>query len=179
MSQDTAPSTAASASRQLPVARARSLIEVTGILLILAAYGVQVGYVVTAADLGGGSGDFFSIVGAGQLTLSLLTVIGVLVAVAPRLFFRSGVAAPSTAPMLIAVFGTLLAVSAVVFAAGATVTAIDRRSNEDLPSVAGEWVFTAGVTVAAVGAVVFCVVAALVTSRDSPRSESVDAPVAS
>jgi hypothetical protein len=143
--------------------------EVTGILLILAAYGVQVGYVVTAADLGSDSGDFFSIVGNGQLSLSLLVVIGVFVAVAPRLLFRSGVSVSSAVPMLVSLFGSLLAVSSVVFAAGATITAIDRRSNEDLSSVAGEWVFTAGVTVAALASLVFCVVTALVTSPGSRR----------
>lgn len=170
MSQEMAPSTAASTSHEPPVERARPLMEVTGILLILAAYGVQVGYVVTAADLGSDSGDFFSIVGNGQqLSLSLLVVIGVFVAVAPRLLFGSGVSVSSAVPMLVSLFGSLLAVSSVVFAAGATITAIDRRSNEDLPSVAGEWVFTAGVTVAALASLVFCVVAALVTSPGSRR----------
>jgi len=42
-----------------------------------------------------------------------------------------------------------------------------RRADEDLPGVAGEWVFTAGVTVAALAALVFCAVAALVTSPGS------------
>ena len=145
--------------------------EVTGILLILAAYGVQVGYVVTAADLGSGSGDFFSIVGTGQLSLSLLVVISVFVALAPRLLFRWGVSVWSAAPMLVSLFGSLLAVSSVVFATGATVTAIDRRSNEDLPSVAGEWGFSAGVTVAALASLVFCVIAALVTSPGSQQPQ--------
>jgi hypothetical protein len=150
--------------------------EVTGILLILAAYGIQVGYVVTAADFGSGSGDFFSIVGGGQLSLSLLVVIGVFVAVAPRLLFRWSVSVWSAAPMLVSLFGSLLAVSSVVFAAGATVNAIDRRSNEDLPSVAGEWVSTAGVTVAALAALVFCLVVALVTWPGSrrPRPQPVE-----
>ena len=125
--------------------------------------------VVTAADLGDRSGDFFSLVGSGQLSLSLLVVVGVFAAVAPRHLFRWGVSDWSAAPMLVALFGSLLAVSSVVFAAGATVTAIDRRSDEDLPSVAGEWVFTAGVTLAALAALVFCVVAALVTSPGSRR----------
>jgi hypothetical protein len=143
--------------------------EVTGILLIVAAYGVQVGYIVSAADLGSGAGDFFSIVGSGQLTLALLVVISVLVAVAPRLLFRSDVSVSSSAPILVSLFGSLLAVSAVVFAAGATVTAIDRRANEDLPGVAGEWIFTAGATVAALASLFFCVVAALVASPGSRR----------
>jgi hypothetical protein len=138
--------------------------EVTGLLLILAAYVVQVGHVVTAADLGGGSGDFFTIAGNGQLSLSLLVVIGVFVAVAPRLLFRWSVSAWSAAPTLVSLFGSLLAVSSVVFAAGATVTAIDRRSNKDLPGIAGEWVFMAGVTLAALASLVFGVVAALVIS---------------
>jgi hypothetical protein len=143
--------------------------EVAGVLLILAAFGVQVGYVVTAADFGDGAGDFFTIVGGGQLSLSLLVVIGVSVACAPRLLFRSDVSAWSAAQVLVSVLGALLAVSSVVFAAGATVTAIDRRSSEDFPSVAGEWVISAGVTLAALGSVVFCVVAALVTSAGSRR----------
>ena len=150
--------------------------EVTGILLILAAYGVQVGYVVTAVDFGDGAGDFFSIVGSGQLSLSLLLVIGVFVAVAPRLLFRWNASARSAAPMLVSSLGALLAVSAVVFAGGATVTAIDRRSSEDLPSAAGEWVFTAGVTVAALASLLFCVGAALAISPDSrrPRPQHVE-----
>jgi hypothetical protein len=139
--------------------------EVTGILLIVAAYGVQVGDVVTAADFGDSAGDFFSIVGGGQLSISLLVAVGVFVTVAPRLVFRWGSSVRSAAPMLASVLGSIVAVSAVVFAAGATVTAIDRRSREDLPD--GEWVFAAGVTVAAVAALVLCVADALVASSGS------------
>jgi hypothetical protein len=75
----------------------------------------------------------------------------------------------SGTPILVALFGSLLAVSAVVFAAGATVTAIDRRSDEDFPGADGEWIFTAGATVAALAALIFCVVAALVASSGSRR----------
>jgi hypothetical protein len=176
MSQQIIGSTAPSPGGVHPMARARPLMELTGVLLTVAGWGAQAGALISAKDNDLDAGDFFATVGAFQLFIAPLILIGVFLAIAPRIFFQWGESVSTMGPALAAVFGLVLAGSSVVFAAGATVTAIHRGSNEEFALGASEWVVAASVTVAAVAAVVLCVLGLMVAStpgRPRPKPQPI------
>jgi hypothetical protein len=174
VSQTEPLSAAGSQGSEHPIGRARSLLELTGWLLIVGASAVQAGFALTAGEDESleSAGDFFGSVGVVQLFVVPLIVLGVLVAVAPRLFFRWPVALSSVGLGLLNGFAIILAASSVVFAAGATITSLARASDDEFDVGAGDWVLAAGITIAAAASFVLAIAGALAARAPEPRQRS-------
>ena len=90
-----------------PIGQVRPLLEASGALLLIGAIGTQVGFAVAAADseVVESAGDFFAGVGGVQFFIVPMVILSVLLAVAPRLFFRWGQTLSATGGVLVSAVG--------------------------------------------------------------------------
>jgi hypothetical protein len=142
-----------------------------GALLLIGAIGTQVGFAISAADSAGteSAGDFFAVAGGVQFFIVPMVILAVLLAVAPRLFFRWGQTLSATGGVLVSAVGALVALSAIVFAGGGFITFIGRASDDDTGVGTGDWLAAGGATFGAFATLVFAIAGLLASRSTSSR----------
>jgi hypothetical protein len=130
---------------------------------------------VLVLDSTSGAGDFFASVGVFQLWLLPVAILGLLVATAPRLFFRWQESVPAGIINVSAGIGLSVLLVGLVFAGGGTAVAISRSSDEFYEASAGEWLTNLGVGV--VGLAGLLIVAAAVTATRKAGSRPIVEPL--
>jgi hypothetical protein len=152
-----------------PIATVRSPLELVGLLLVLGAALCEVGFLILTLDSTDGAGDFFVSIGVFQLWIVPLAALGVLVALAPRLFFRWDQVMGSGVVDITAGIALVVLAAAAVFAGGATGTYMSRASDEEYDAGAGDWLSTLGVTVVALAGMMLAVICLVVAQKTARR----------